>query len=326
MTQRETRLSSRLFLIGSCVFALAWAIASGTARLGLGAPNAPRAVLLAASALIGAGAAAASVGMRFQVADIGRMSALRPVVIAVAIAGLGTSTFVIVTAPRTPTTSSPENLLVVSFFSTLVALAMASRRRGMPTMVIALVIAVISSAANVSPVLSHWCAGGRVCIPSLGISFELPHGWFVDQYEGDDGQLVRVGSNAEVWNSYGGGAPNPDTRWITIRTIVRTTLITTLDELEAQELAQVAGNSGGIVSDGPAAAAPVHLAIGPAVRITFDETVSFFGLVISPITEYLFFDGGQPVLLRYGGKEGEPVPGVTDSVDLSTLLATLREH
>jgi hypothetical protein len=161
------------------------------------------------------------------------------------------------------------------------------------------------------------CGPGRTCVASAGLSFVLPGGWSRTASDSDnlfaatagsDNRRFVVDDGARVLRDAGSAVP------------------TDIDGVVAQVSSLLRVDRGLFGSIAGVSTQRTVLPVGPAVRVSFTSTTSFFfNLNQTYITEWLFADG-RLVVLEYmrGYGEGTPDNPSSDPPDFTLLLGSLR--
>ena len=160
------------------------------------------------------------------------------------------------------------------------------------------------------------CPPARTCVPSMGISFDLPAGWSRADPDAGERYAASAGGTEHRFVIEDGAAVFRDQG---------ATVPASLDDVRASVPELLAGNQG-FGSTSGIEAEWVDLPAGPAIRVAYTRTTSFiFSSTQTNVTYWLFVDG-KLVVLEYmtAFGEGSPDETATDPPDFSRLLASVR--
>ena len=161
------------------------------------------------------------------------------------------------------------------------------------------------------------CGPGRTCVAAAGISFVLPGGWSRTASESDNLYAAAAGSDhrrfvvddgARLIRDAGAAVP------------------TDIDGVAAQVSSLFKDRGDQFSSIEGSSTQRTVLPVGPAVRVSFTSTTSFFFNLSQTNTTEWFFINGRLVVLEYqrGYGEGTPDNPSSDPPDLTLLLESLR--
>jgi len=159
------------------------------------------------------------------------------------------------------------------------------------------------------------CGPGRTCVASAGLSFVLPGGWSRTASELDELYAAAAGSDDRRFEVEDGAGMLRD---------AGSAVPTDIDGVVAQVPSLL--KDGMFTSFAGVSTQRTVLPVGPAVRVSFTSTTSFFGTYNEATVAEWFFINGRLVVLEYmvGYGEGTPDSPSSDPPDLTLLLESLR--